>query len=77
MGCFGGGGLLILAILSWLWPVPVGLLIGATVLAPIVCDPGDPFGQFIYAGVGGVVGLILALIIRVVLSRRRHPNSPR
>jgi hypothetical protein len=64
-----------MALLSWLWPMPVGLLIGATVVAPIACDPGEPYGQMICAGEGGVVGLVLALVIRILQARRTAPGT--
>lgn len=52
------------SLLSWLWPVPAGLALGITTLAPFVRGPGDPSGHVIGAGLGGVVGLIVALVVR-------------
>ena len=55
--------------LIWLWPLPVGLVLGATILAPLARGPGDPSGHIIGAAVGGAVGFILALVWRLVASR--------
>jgi len=60
------------SLLTWLWPVRVGLVFGAIVLAPFARSPGDPSGHGIAAGVGGIFGLIVALVVRAVLPRRTH-----
>ena len=52
--------------LIWLWPVPISLLLGPIVLAPLLRSPGDPTGEFTGAGAGGMLGLALALICRIL-----------
>ncbi len=56
--------------LLWLWPVPIGVAIGAIALAPLARSPGDPEGHIIGAGVGGFIFLIVALAWRVWRSIR-------
>jgi hypothetical protein len=48
----------------WLLPVPVGLVLGATLLAPVGRCPGDPSGNVVGAGLCGLLGFVLALRIR-------------
>ena len=61
------------SLLAWLWPVPVGLVFGTSVLAPIARTPGDPSGHVIGAGLGGVLGLVSAFVLRI--ARRAGPGA--
>jgi hypothetical protein len=56
----------------WLLPVPVGLLLGATVHAPVALGPGDPFWRVVGAASGGLVGLVAALWLRFWVHGRRR-----
>jgi hypothetical protein len=56
--------------LAWLWPVAAGVILGATALAPWTRSPGDPSGHSIGAGLGGLIGLVAALILRRKVKRR-------
>lgn len=54
-------------LLAWLWPVPLGIVIGVPLLTPLAKGPH----QFtVGGGVGGVVGLLVALLVRALLVRR-------
>jgi hypothetical protein len=44
--------------------VPVGLVFGTVALAPFARSPGDPSGHVIGAGLGGVLGVALAVVVR-------------
>jgi hypothetical protein len=59
------------SLLSWIWPVPVGLMFGTFILAPFARSPGDPSGHSIGAGLGGALGLAVALVLRIVLRAKR------
>ena len=61
------------SLLAWVWPVPVGLVLGTIILAPFARGPGDPSGHVLGAGLGGVLGLVVALVVRIV--RRAEPVS--
>jgi hypothetical protein len=55
------------SLLGWLWPVPIGLVFGTIVLAHFAGKtPSDPFGQQIGAGMGGVLGLVFAILLRAL-----------
>jgi hypothetical protein len=60
-------------LLSWLLPVPIGLMFGTLILAPFGRSPGDPSGHMIGAGLGGVLGLAVALVQRVAF--RAKPGA--
>jgi hypothetical protein len=58
-------------LLAWIWPVPLGLVIGAVALGPYFRSPSDPSGQFIGAGWGGLIGLLLAIALRITRPSKR------
>jgi hypothetical protein len=55
------------SLLSWLWPVPVGIVIGVPLLASFVKGPSQ---LTVGGGVGGGVGLLVAFVLRALLGRR-------
>src|SRR4051794_21403432 len=55
--------------LTWLWPVPVGMLFGAQIFGPYLPELLDPEGHKRGAGLGGLLGLILALVLRIRANR--------
>jgi len=59
---------------AWLWPVYAGLVLGLVVLAPLSRSPGDPTGRSIGSGIGGMLGLAVALVWRA-LGRRKAKTS--
>src|ERR1051326_1966607 len=56
---------------AWLWPIPLGLGIGAMTLAGFCRSPGDPSGQWIGAGWGGLLGLVFAIVVRATCFRHK------
>ncbi len=57
--------------LAWLLlPVVIGGASGWVLLAPFVRCPGDPFGHWIGAGLGGLAGLALGMVLRVSAVKR-------
>jgi len=65
--------------LGWLWPVLIGICVGSVFLAPFVSGPGDPSGHCIGAGLGGCLGLLLAIVWRIAtgLDQWNCKNAPR
>ncbi len=61
--------------LAWLWPVPVGVILGACFLAPFVAKP--PVSHDVGAGMGGLLGLAAALYMRFAIERPPVDKSTR
>ena len=57
--------------LAWLLlPAAIGGASGSVLLAPYVRCPGDPFGHSIGAGLGGLAGLALGIVLRALAVQR-------
>lgn len=52
--------------LSWLWPIPIGMVLGFVVLPGLVNGPGDPSGYYLGTGFGGCLGFFVAIFLRMV-----------
>ena len=52
---------------AWLsLPPLIGAAIGSLLLARYLRGPGDPYGYYIGAGLGGVIGLVIGIMGRVL-----------
>lgn len=54
-------------LLSWLWPVPVGIILGIPLFAPFAKGPSQ---LSVGGGFGGLLGLAIALVLRALSARR-------
>lgn len=55
--------------LLWLWPVAPGFALGSVLLAPFIHCHCDPSGHSLGAGAGGVLGMLVAIALRVRAKR--------
>lgn len=56
----------------WLWPVPVGMLLGSVFFAPYLPDLFFPHrAHFRGAGVGGLMAVPIAIVMRIWSGRKR------
>ena len=56
-------------------PAIIGALIGSVVLAPICRGPGDPGGHSIAAGLGGLAGLFIGVVVHTLrITFGRNPE---
>ncbi|GEM_PF-1554535 len=51
--------------LRWLWPVGAGFALGSVLLAPFIHCHCDPSGHSLGAGAGGVLGMLIAIPMRI------------